>query len=84
MVIVSLTATLEHEGDMRTLDRIMHGINGMKDSGYIVERYENYSRERGKQLIMAVERTEDANDAEFEQWLRSRFKKAPEKQKPLA
>ncbi|MCL2357122.1 MAG: hypothetical protein FWC70_08200 [Defluviitaleaceae bacterium] len=73
MVIVSIHATNDHEGDMRTLDRITRGIERMSESGYIVERYDNFSREKGKKLIIAVQRTEDSNDAEFEKWLYSKF-----------
>jgi len=58
---------------MRTLDRITRGVERMKESGYIVERYENYSREQGKKIIIAVQRTDEANDTEFEEWLYSNF-----------
>jgi len=62
---------------MRTLDRIIRGINRMEESGYIVARYENYSREQGKRIIMAVQRTDEANDTEFEQWIYNTFGGTP-------
>jgi len=88
VVIVQIAAT-NHSGDMRTLGRIMRGIERMEESGYTVERYEHYSAEGAKKYIVAVERTEDANDADFEQWLNSLSKKPAgsgqtENVKPLA
>lgn len=71
MVIVSINATNDHSGDMRTCDRIMRGIERMKESGYIIERYDHYNPDTTKQkkFFLAVIRTEEANDTEFEKWL---------------
>ena len=73
MVIVSINATNEHNGDMRASDRILRGIEGMRESGYIVERYDHYNPEpdKAKKIILAVARTDEADDKDFEGWLRS-------------
>ena len=73
MVILQISVTNEHSGDMRACDRILRGIERMEESGYIVERYDHYSPKLGhaKKIIMAVTRTDEANDAEFEKWLYS-------------
>lgn len=61
--------------DIRSLDRIIRGIQRMKESGYLVERYDHHRQpDKSMKIIMRVVRTEESNDAEFEEWLYSAFK----------
>lgn len=70
MVIIQISATYTDSGDLTTLGRIFRGIEGLEKNGYTVERYEHYPKAgSAKKYIIAVERTEAANDADYRKWL---------------
>jgi hypothetical protein len=73
VVLVTIDTVNQQEGDIRTCGRIIKGISGLQQSGYTVTQYEAMSEDRSKlqRRIIAVERTDGANDAEFLAWLNS-------------
>ena len=92
MVLAHIRLTNDHEGDRRAADRILRGISGLAEKGYIVEEYNRwvggeipkYPNER-RQYLLAVIRTDEADDAEHEAWLNSLFDKGTlksDKEKP--
>jgi hypothetical protein len=59
------------DGDARTCDRVLKGLNGLKKDGYRVERFEQWEHvESGLQpKLILIERLPGANDSAFEAWL---------------
>ncbi len=71
MILVTIERTGQQSGDLRTADRIVRGINGLEASGYAVEHYTGISQASNEPFkrVIAIRRTEGANDTEFETWL---------------
>ena len=89
MVLVNVRITNDHEGDRNVANRILRGINGLSEKGYIVEKYERivYGEKEKRpneirQLFLAVMQTDEAEDVLSGEWLPNLLGKGKPKEPP--